>query len=99
MFPNNNCADCDGCTPVQTTVTPVPCNGNQCVELYHTNCIVYDGTTTTCGTVVFTANERLTTIITKLITAVCAPSRATGSFTSADGKTVTVVNGIITTII
>jgi hypothetical protein len=82
MYPNSDCKSCADCTPTVTVVTPVNCaGGNQCVDLTGTDCVVYQGTAYTCGAIAISPGDTLTSILNKILAAICA-----GGFTGPQGE-------------
>lgn len=83
MYPNFDCRSCADCTPTQTVITPVNCaGGTPCVDFIGTTCVVYQGAPFACGAITIATGEILTSVLTKVLSALCA-----GGFTGATGPT------------
>jgi hypothetical protein len=81
MYPNLDCKDCSECTPTTTVVSPQNCpEGSQCVDFIGTNCVTYQGSAYTCGGITIAVSESLTSILNKILTAICS-----GGFVGATG--------------
>lgn len=81
MYPNFDCRSCADCTPTQTVITPVNCaGGTPCLDFIGTTCVVYQGAPFACGAITIATGEILTSVLTKVLTALCA-----GGFTGATG--------------
>jgi hypothetical protein len=102
----NKCINC-GCDNTYPSLppspTPAPCPDPQpCAEFFDAQCIRYTNENITCDTttVVFqddTLSEALSNIVNYFCTV--TSGGASGTFTSNDGKTITVTNGLITSIV
>lgn len=70
MYPNEYCHQCEPELPPIEVTPPPPCTGEQCVEIYDTDCVRYTGPAIPCLNIA--ENENLTSVIQKLATKVCS---------------------------
>jgi hypothetical protein len=102
----NKCIKC-GCddaytTPAASPVPPVCPDQQPCAEFFDAQCVRYTLSDITCNssTVVF-QDDTLAEALTNIVNYFCSVTSngVSGTFTSNDGKTITVTNGLITSIV